>query len=126
MKKVTGFGGLFFKAADAQKSRNWYAEHLGIPMESWGVMFPWLEKENPEKEGYTVFSPFKHDTDYMSPSTQPFMINFRVDDLHALLAQLKKEGIECIGEPYEDDFGKFGWILDPDGVKIELWEPPKK
>ena len=125
MKRVTGLGGVFFKSRDPQSSRDWYASHLGIPMESWGAQFPWRDHANPDIEGYSVFSLFEANTAYMSPSEQPFMVNFRVDDLHALIAELKKEGIETIGEVDESEFGKFGWILDPDGVKIELWEPPK-
>ncbi len=125
MKKVTGFGGVFFKSRDPQSSRDWYATHLGIPMESWGAQFNWRDHTNPNQEGYTVFSPFKETSDYMAPSEQPFMLNFRVADLHGLIAELQKEGIMTIGDIHEDAFGKFGWILDPDGVKIELWEPPK-
>ena len=126
MKRVTGLGGVFFKSESPKTLMAWYKEHLGIESEEWGgSIFKWLEKEAPQREGVTVFSPFKDDTTYFEPARVPYMFNFRVADLDALLAQLKKEGVEVVGDVQADpSLGKFGWILDPEGRKIELWQPP--
>ncbi len=125
VKKVTGLGGVFFKTDDPQASREWYKLHLGIESETWGAQFYWRDKDNPEKLEYSVWSPFKKASDYFEPSKKDFMINYRVDDLVALLKLLKESGIESVGEMVDDEFGKFAWIMDPDGNKLELWEPPK-
>ncbi len=117
MAKVTGIGGVFYKVPDPARTRAWYAEHLGLPIDDYGCTFA------PDAGGQSVWSPFKADTDYFAPSEHPFMINFRVDDLDALLAQLAAKGIPCVGEPIDESYGKFGWIVDPDGLKIELWQP---
>lgn len=119
MAKVTGVGGIFYKVADPAATRAWYAEHLGLSVDEYGCTFGF----DPDPKAQTVWSPFKAATDYFAPSDKPFMINFRVDDLDALLAELAAKGIPCIGEPMDESYGKFGWILDPDGLKIELWEP---
>jgi predicted enzyme related to lactoylglutathione lyase len=124
MKKVTGIGGIFFKCDDPDKQKDWYNKHLGIQSESWGTQFFWRKDEKPEEKGYTVWSPFKKETPYFNPSEKSFMINYRVENLFALLDELKKQGIEPVGKPEESDFGKFAWIMDPEGNKIELWEPP--
>ncbi|NUN09476.1 MAG: VOC family protein [Ignavibacteriaceae bacterium] len=124
MAKVTGIGGIFFKTKDPAQSRQWYREHLGVESEEWGAIFKWRNFDNPDKKCYTVFSQFKEDTEYIKPSTLPFMINLRVDDLEALLEKLKEEGITQTGKTDVNDFGKFAWVIDPDGVKLELWEPP--
>ena len=125
MRRVTGLGGIFFKASDPKATQAWYAEHLGVVPDTDGyVSFKWRERDEPERTGYTVWSPFKPDTDYFAPSERPFMVNFRVADLHALLAALRAEGVTVMDAIEESEFGKFGWILDPDGTKIELWEPP--
>ncbi|WMX12444.1 MULTISPECIES: VOC family protein [unclassified Aureispira] len=123
MKRVTGIGGIFFKTKDPQKSKNWYQNHLGIESDQYGATFKWLEKENPEQEGNTVWNAFPEDTTYFNPSEQEFMVNYRVDDLEALLTSLKEEGVTIVGEMQSFEYGKFAWILDPDGYKIELWEP---
>jgi predicted enzyme related to lactoylglutathione lyase len=123
MKRVTGIGGVFFKTRDREKQLEWYRTHLGIESDGYGFMFAWRDREDPESIGYTVWSPFKDDTDYFDPSTQPFMVNYRVDDLDALVAALKEEGVEVVGEIQQEENGKFAWILDPEGNKIELWEP---
>ncbi len=125
MRRVIGIGGIFFKTNDRETVRDWYATHLGIPSEEWGTTFPWRRHENPDDETYTVWSPFKSDTDYFEPSKQEYMINYQVDDLNALLSMLKKEGVIVMDKTDESEFGKFGWIIDPEGRKIELWEPPK-
>lgn len=124
MKRVIGIGGIFFKCRDHENTRSWYAKHLGINMESWGAQFNL--KDDPHPEAYAVLSFFKRSTDYFDPSDSPFMMNFRVENLDALVAELRNEGIELIGEPLEEEFGKFAWLLDPEGNKIELWEQPKK
>ena len=126
MKRVIGLGGIFFKCKDNEKTKNWYKEHLGIPVESWGALFHWRRHDKPEEETYSVWSPFKEDTDYFEPGKQEYMINYQVEDLHALLKELKKEGVQVMEKTDESEFGKFGWAIDPEGRKIELWEPPKK
>jgi predicted enzyme related to lactoylglutathione lyase len=124
MAKVTGLGGLFFKADDADATRAWYAQHLGLEFSEWGGWgWEWRHRDRPEHVGRTEWCPFKADTDYMNPSDKPFMMNFRVDDLEAMIEQLRAAGIELIGEPESHEYGKFAWIMDPNGVKLELWEP---
>jgi predicted enzyme related to lactoylglutathione lyase len=126
MKRVIGLGGIFFKSKDPQALNEWYKKHLGIPAEQWGTQFFFDKVSAEAPNGYNLWSPFKADTKYFEPSTQPFMINFIVDDLVALYEALKSEGVEVIGETQDGEYGKFGWCMDPDGNKIELWEPPKK
>lgn len=125
MKRVIGLGGIFFKCEDQKAVRDWYATHLGIPTEDWGAIFPWRRHDKPEEESYTAWSPFKGDTKYLEPSQHDYMINYQVEDLHALMDLLRNEGVTILGSVEESEFGKFGWILDPEGRKIELWEPPK-
>ena len=122
MKRVIGLGGIFFKCKDLENTRAWYAKHLGIDVETWGAQFNF--SSDPHPAAYSVLSFFKSGTDYFDPSSSPFMINFRVDDLEALVSVLKEEGIELIGEPLVEEYGKFAWLLDPEGNKIELWEQP--
>ena len=126
MKRVTGIGGIFFKATDPESLGAWYAKHLGLPVEEWGgASFKWRALDRPDAEAYTIWSPFAADTDYFAPSEKPFMINFRVDDLDAVLAQLRSEGVQVEERIEESEFGKFGWIMDPDGNRVELWQPPQ-
>ena len=126
MKRVTGIGGIFFKAEDPQALGAWYKRHLGIDVQSWGgAAFEWKGPDNPEGGGMTVWNPFPSDTDYFAPGTAPFMVNYRVDDLHALLGILRSEGVEVQEKVEESEFGKFGWVIDPEGNKVELWEPPE-
>jgi glyoxylase I family protein len=119
MARVTGLGGVFFKVADPAATRAWYASHLGSTIDDYGATFA----PDPDPRAQTVWSPFKAETDYFGPGGQDYMINFRVDDLDALLASLAEKGIACVGEPMDESYGKFGWIIDCDGRKIELWEP---
>jgi predicted enzyme related to lactoylglutathione lyase len=119
MARVTGLGGVFFKVADPAATRAWYATHLGLVVDDYGATFA----ADADPKAQTVWSPFKTETDYFGPGEQGFMINFRVDDLDALLASLAERGIACVGEPMDESYGKFGWIIDCDGRKIELWEP---
>lgn len=123
MKRVTGIGGVFFKTPNPESSRNWYNKHLGIESSPYGAVFEWRHKDNPNKEGNTAWNPFPADTQYFNPSKQEFMINYRVENLEALLVLLKEEGVTIVGDMESFDYGKFAWIMDPDGNKIELWEP---
>lgn len=125
MKRVTGIGGIFFKAKDPKALAEWYRTHLGVNVEDWGgAAFRWASPDNPAGVGTTVWSPFKADTKYFEPSQAPFMINYRVEDLHALLAALRSEGCNVVDKVEESEFGKFGWVIDPEGNKLELWQPP--
>lgn len=118
MAKITGLGGVFYKVEDPQRTQTWYREMLGIGGE-WGAVFPWREEAG--GEAYSLLSPFKAATDYFEPSDERFMINLRVDDLEAMVAQLQAKGVEILGTE-DEEYGKFAWILDCDGIKIELWE----
>ena len=128
MKRVTGLGGLFFKAKDPTAMYEWYQKHLGIQREpdGSGAMFQWRDATEPEKTGLTVWSIFPQSTSYFGAGPQPFMMNFRVENLDALLQALKEEGVEIDPKVEEYDYGKFAWITDPEGNRIELWEPPKE
>lgn len=123
MAKVTGIGGVFFKCEDPEDTKKWYRDNLGIEAGEYGHTFWWKEDHKPNNTGCTVWSTFSKDSNYFNPGKQEFMINYRVDNLVELLAQLKRNGIEQEGEMEEFDYGKFAWIMDPDGRKIELWEP---
>lgn len=125
MARVTGLGGVFFKARDRASLMAWYRDHLGIEVSDWGAQFQWSADPVQGEQAYSIWSPFKDDTTYFAPSEKPFMINFRVDDLHALLAQLRGAGCAVDEKVDESDFGKFGWVMDPEGNRVELWEPPK-
>ncbi|MGH8090986.1 MAG: VOC family protein [Rudaea sp.] len=125
MKRVTGIGGVFFKSKDPQALGAWYKTHLGIDVQEWGgAAFRWQGPDNPNGVGTTAWNPFAEDTGYFAPSSSSFMINYRVADLHALLAALRAEGVRVEDKVDESEFGKFGWIIDPEGNKIELWQPP--
>jgi catechol 2,3-dioxygenase-like lactoylglutathione lyase family enzyme len=125
MRRVTGIGGIFFKATDPKALGTWYKTHLGIDVQDWGgAAFQWNGPDNPEGVGTTVWSPFPADTSYFAPSAAPFMVNYRVADLHALLAVLRSEGVPVDDKVDESENGKFGWVTDPEGNRIELWQPP--
>lgn len=125
MKRVTGIGGLFFKTNDLEGLKAWYKKHLGIDAGQYGATFFWkTEGEAADApSGSTVWSPFEAETDYFSPSEHDYMFNYRVENLEWLLGELQKEGVTIVGEMETYDYGKFGWILDLEGRKIELWEP---
>jgi predicted enzyme related to lactoylglutathione lyase len=127
MARVTGIGGIFFKStADHARLAAWYRDNLGLPLETWGgAILRWPEDKAGDG-GLTVWSVAKRETDWFGPSTASFMINYRVDDLMQLLAQLKQKGIEVVKGPDVDENGKFAWIMDPEGNKVELWEPQAK
>lgn len=125
MKRVTGIGGIFFKSRNPKALGAWYKAHLGIDVQEWGgAAFRWNGPDNPAGSGTTAWSPFAEDTNYFAPSSASFMINYRVEDLHALLALLRAEGVHVEDKVEESDYGKFGWIVDPEGNKVELWQPP--
>ncbi len=123
MKRVIGLGGIFIKCQHLEETRAWYTKHLGIDLESWGTQF--FYKDDPNPEACSNLSFFKQTTEYFAPSESAFMINFRVDDLDALVTALRAEGVPLVGEPVSEEFGKFAWVMDPEGNKIELWEQPK-
>ncbi len=123
MKRVTGIGGIFFKCKDVEASKKWYKDHLGIETDQYGGCFRWYDGQG--KKGHTVWSTFKKDTTYFDPSPSDFMVNYRVENLVALLPVLKEEGVTIVGEMDDQVYGKFAWVLDADGNKIELWEPPQ-
>lgn len=121
---VTGIGGIFFKSDNPAALMAWYGKHLGIQADDWGGRaFRWREENEPKRMGYTVFSPFPRDTKYFEPGDQTYMFNLRVTNLAALLARLKRAGVQ-VEALQEFPYGKFGWVIDPEGRKIELWEPP--
>ena len=124
MARVTGIGGVFFKSRGDRKAlAAWYQQHLGMPLESWGgAILKWPDDKADDK-GLTVWHVADADTKWFSPSDAPFMINYRVDDLEEMLAQLRSAGVEIVKGPESDDNGTFAWIMDPDGNKVELWQP---
>ena len=125
MKRVTGLGGVFFKAEDPKKMKDWYGKHLGLPVNEYGCTFEWIDPNNKDAKEFaqTAWNPFPKDTKYFQPSEKQFMFNYRVENLVELLKALKEEGVQIVGEIQEYPYGKFGHILDPEGNKIELWEP---
>ena len=125
MKRVTGIGGIFFKSKDPKTLAEWYRVHLGLNVEEWGgVAFKWTSSDNPTGIGTTIWSPFKEETEYFAPSKSSFMINYRVEDLDRLLGQLRAEGCKVDEKVQDSEYGKFGWVSDPDGNRLELWQPP--
>jgi predicted enzyme related to lactoylglutathione lyase len=125
MARVTGIGGVFLRSPDPKKLTAWYAEHLGIKVSAWGVSFAWSD-EVPAGTGKTAWSTFPETTKYLGEPTQQVMINYRVDDLDAMLEQLTKAGVWVDPKRDNADFGKFAWIKDCDGNRVELWEPKAK
>ena len=123
--RIIGIGGVFFKSADQEQLRNWYADKLGIVTGAHGTEFKWRAHDNPAAEHITAWSIFPQESKYFDPSTSPFMINYLVDDLDALLAKLAAGGVEIDPKREDHDYGRFAWIFDADGNKIELWEPPR-
>jgi predicted enzyme related to lactoylglutathione lyase len=123
MKRVTGIGGIFFKCKDPKKMNEWYQTHLGLNTNKYGTVFEWRQATDSTKKGFTNWSPFSEKTKYFEPSTKDFMINYRVEDLTALVGELKKEGVTVVDTIETVDYGKFVHILDLEGNKAELWEP---
>ena len=125
-RRVTGLGGVFFKARDPQALATWYRERLGLPVEDGGfAVLQWREHDDPARLGSTVWAVFDDKTDYLGPATQRAMINYRVADLDAVLGALRKEGVTVDEAVHSDENGRFGWITDPEGNRIELWQPPE-
>ncbi|MCW3093730.1 MAG: hypothetical protein JWP81_4799 [Ferruginibacter sp.] len=123
IKKVTGIGGIFFKCKDPKKMREWYKTNLGLNTNDYGAVFEWRQGADTTKKGFSQWSPFKERTKYFEPSTKEFMINYRVDNLEALVNQLKKDSITITDKIETVEYGKFVHIMDIEGNKIELWEP---
>lgn len=125
MRRVTGIGGIFFKAKDAPALQAWYKLHLGIDVQAWGgTAFPWTDADGKPTGGMTIWSVGSAEGDQFAPSKAPFMINYRVEDLHALVKVLKEEGCQVLDKIDESEYGKFAWVIDPEGNKVELWQPP--
>jgi catechol 2,3-dioxygenase-like lactoylglutathione lyase family enzyme len=120
--RILGIGGVFLKSANGDQMRQWYSQHLGLADKGQGVMLPWREHEDPQKEHVTVWTVFPSSTGYI-PATQAFMINYIVDDMDALLDRLKQEGVKIDAKRMNETYGRFAWIYDQDGNKIELWQP---
>jgi predicted enzyme related to lactoylglutathione lyase len=125
MKRVTGIGGIFFKAKDAKALQAWYKQHLGIDVQPWGgAAFTWTDEEGKPMAGTTAWSIASEQSTQFAPSTAAFMVNYRVKDLQSLLKALRAEGCNVLEKIDESEYGKFGWVIDPEGNKVELWEPP--
>jgi predicted enzyme related to lactoylglutathione lyase len=125
MKRVTGIGGIFFKAADPKTLQAWYKRHLGIDVQSWGgTAFTWTDEAGQPVAGTTIWSIGSAEGKQFEPSTSTFMINYRVDDLLALVQVLRDEGCNVLEKVDDSEYGKFAWVIDPEGNKVELWQPP--
>ncbi|MBK6469386.1 MAG: VOC family protein [Betaproteobacteria bacterium] len=125
MKRVTGIGGIFFSAKDPVALRAWYRKHLGIAVQDWGgAAFTWADAAGAPMKGTTIWSIGGAEGQPFAPGTAPFMVNYRVDDLAALLQALRDEGCEVLDKTDDSEYGKFGWVMDPEGHKVELWQPP--
>ena len=125
MKRVTGIGGIFFQARDPARMHAWYKTHLGIDVQEWGgAAFTWADDDGNPTKGTTIWSVGKAGSDHFAPSTAPFMINYRVADLASLLKALREEGCNVLEKTDDSEYGKFGWVVDPEGNKVELWQPP--
>ena len=126
MKRVTGIGGIFFKAKNAPALREWYKRHLGIDVQEWGgAAFAWTDADGKPTGGTTAWSIAAADSDQFAPGSAPFMINYRVEDLQAFVRALRAEGCNVLGNTEESEYGTFAWVMDPEGNKIELWQPPE-
>jgi predicted enzyme related to lactoylglutathione lyase len=124
MKRVTGIGGIFFQAKDAPALRAWYQRHLGVDVQDWGgAAFSWADDAGMPVGGTTIWS-VGADEGGFAPGTAPFMVNYRVHNLHALVAALREEGCNVLDKVDESEYGRFAWVIDPEGNKVELWEPP--
>jgi catechol 2,3-dioxygenase-like lactoylglutathione lyase family enzyme len=124
-ERVTGIGGVFFKAREPKKMASWYRDHLGIQSNGGFAIFNWRDKDNPERMGLTTWALFPTNTTYLGPSAATMMINYRVANLERLLAQLRRDGV-TVEKVKDEAFGRFAWITDPEGNRIELWEPKGK
>lgn len=126
MKRVTGIGGIFFNAKDPVALRAWYKTHLGLDVQEWGgAAFRWTDEDGKPTTGTTIWSIGGGNGDYFAPSKSSFMINYRVADLHGVLQALRTEGCNVLDKVDDSEYGKFGWVMDPEGNKVELWQPPE-
>jgi len=126
MRRVTGIGGIFMKAKDPKAMRDWYGKHLGIDVQDWGgAAFTWTDADGKPTAGTTIWSVGPAGGKHFAPSKSTFMVNYRVDDLAALLAALREEGCNVLEKTDDSEYGKFGWVMDPEGNKVELWQPPE-
>jgi len=126
MNRVTGIGGIFFTAKDPAGLRAWNKKHLGIDVQEWGgAAFVWADSAGNPTKGSTTWSIGAANSEYFAPSASPFMVNYRVEDLATLLQVLRTEGCNVLDKTDESEFGKFGWVMDPEGNKVELWQPPQ-
>jgi predicted enzyme related to lactoylglutathione lyase len=124
LKRVTGIGGIFFSANDPVALRAWYRQHLGIDVQEWGgTTFTWADSAGHPTRGTTVWS-ISADAGHFAPSRSTFMVNYRVDDLAGVLRSLREEGCHVLEKTDDSEYGKFGWVIDPEGNKVELWQPP--
>ncbi len=125
MNRVTGIGGIFFKAKDPKAMQAWYKQHLGIDVQDWGgSAFRWTDTDGKPVGGTTAWSIMPAEDDTFAPGTASFMVNYRVADILALLKSLREEGCNVLDKFDDSEYGKFGWVIDPEGNKVELWEPP--
>lgn len=125
MKRVTGIGGIFFTAKDAPALQAWYKRHLGVDVQPWGgAAFPWTDGDGKPVAGTTAWSIFPEGGDQFAPSSAPFMVNYRVADLLGLVQALREEGCNVLDKVDDSEYGKFAWVIDPEGNKVELWQPP--
>ena len=125
MKRVTGIGGIFFKAQDAPSLQAWYKRYLGINVQEWGgAVFSWTDADGKPTAGTTIWSVSPTESDQFAPSNASFMINYRVEDLRGVVKVLKEEGCNVLEKIDESEYGKFAWVIDPEGNKVELWQPP--
>lgn len=121
--RVRAIGGIFFRSSDPKQTKDWYARHLGLAVDAYGTNFAWRHKDDPNKAGYTQWSAFEKETGYFGDLDQQFMINYRVENLDALIKALRAEGVEFVGEMQNEPFGRFVHIIDNEGRRVELWEP---
>ena len=127
MERVKGIGGIFFKSERPPELYAWYEKHLGLKREAGGVvLFPWRYDGDDSRKAFTVWSLFPRNTGYFEPSRSSFMVNYIVDDLDNLLMVLREEGVEIDEKREDSEYGRFAWIMDPEGNRIELWEPPRE
>ena len=125
MARITGIGGVFFRAKDAPALHAWYKQHLGVDVQSWGgASFDWTDSEGKPTGGTTAWCVVPADSEQFAPSKASFMVNYRVEDLPALVAALKAEGCNVLDKIDDSEYGKFAWVIDPEGNKVELWQPP--
>jgi predicted enzyme related to lactoylglutathione lyase len=124
--KITGIGGIFITSSNPDQLKEWYRDKLGLPCDKWGYVFKWRDIESPYHKSYTQWSVMNRGTNYFDPAKQEFMVNYRIQNLDDYLARLQEKGAIQVGEIENYDYGRFAWILDGDGQKIELWEPVDK